>query len=72
MFMLNAAFSVKFLYSNPTLFWPSLFNRFNADGSSFTGPWGRPQNDGPGKNIEIIFILRDYVIMYCAHLANII
>jgi glucoamylase len=21
--------------------------KFNADGTSFTGPWGRPQNDGP-------------------------
>ncbi|RCI00225.1 hypothetical protein CU098_005411 [Rhizopus stolonifer] len=23
--------------------------KFNKDGSSFTGPWGRPQNDGPAE-----------------------
>lgn len=25
--------------------------KFNADGTSFTGPWGRPQNDGPALRV---------------------
>ena len=44
-------FSMRFVYSTAA----PLF-RFNADGSSFTGPWGRPQNDGPGKNIVLPII----------------
>ncbi|MBT4792065.1 MAG: hypothetical protein HON90_10875 [Halobacteriovoraceae bacterium] len=29
--------------------------KYNADGTSFTGPWGRPQNDGPAlRSIALI------------------
>lgn len=28
--------------------------KFNVDGSAFTGPWGRPQNDGPALRVNTL------------------
>ncbi|RCH88939.1 glycoside hydrolase 15 protein [Rhizopus azygosporus] len=33
--------------------------KFNADGSSFTGPWGRPQNDGPAERAVTFMLIAD-------------
>ncbi|ORZ23324.1 glucoamylase [Absidia repens] len=30
--------------------------KFNADGSSFTGAWGRPQNDGPAERASTLIL----------------
>ncbi|ORX44578.1 glucoamylase [Hesseltinella vesiculosa] len=30
--------------------------KFNADGSVFTGPWGRPQNDGPAERASTLIL----------------
>lgn len=42
---------------------PELHFRFNKDGSSYTGAWGRPQNDGPAERastfIQIAEALKD-------------
>jgi glucoamylase len=50
--------------------------KYNIDGSGFTGPWGRPQNDGPAlRAIAMIKFARllldsgetDYVLKYLYH-----
>ncbi|KAG0176201.1 hypothetical protein DFQ28_007757 [Apophysomyces sp. BC1034] len=33
--------------------------KFNPDGSSFTGPWGRPQNDGPAERASTMILIAD-------------
>ncbi|KAI7850636.1 glucoamylase [Circinella umbellata] len=33
--------------------------KFNADGSSFTGPWGRPQNDGPAERATAMILVAE-------------
>tara|TARA_B100001248_G_scaffold262731_2_gene261842 strand:- start:11888 stop:13120 length:1233 start_codon:yes stop_codon:yes gene_type:complete len=47
--------------------------KFNADGTSYQGPWGRPQNDGPAlRSITLIHYAlqlleqgeKDYVVKY--------
>ncbi|KAI8336143.1 glucoamylase [Chlamydoabsidia padenii] len=30
--------------------------KFNPDGSSYTGPWGRPQNDGPAERATTLIL----------------
>ncbi|CAO3645630.1 unnamed protein product [Cunninghamella echinulata] len=35
--------------------------KFNPDGSSFTGPWGRPQNDGPAERATTLIIYSNIV-----------
>ncbi|KAI8086021.1 glucoamylase [Halteromyces radiatus] len=30
--------------------------KFNPDGSSFSGPWGRPQNDGPAERASTLIL----------------
>lgn len=36
--------------------------KFNADGSSYSGPWGRPQNDGPALRALTLTRLALYLI----------
>ncbi|KAI9274296.1 Six-hairpin glycosidase-like protein [Phascolomyces articulosus] len=33
--------------------------KFNADGSSYTGAWGRPQNDGPAERATAMIMIAD-------------
>ncbi|KAI9315487.1 glucoamylase glam [Dichotomocladium elegans] len=33
--------------------------KFNPDGSSYTGPWGRPQNDGPAERATTFILFAD-------------
>ncbi|KAF7727643.1 Glucoamylase, intracellular sporulation-specific [Apophysomyces ossiformis] len=33
--------------------------KFNPDGSSYTGPWGRPQNDGPAERASTMILIAD-------------
>ncbi|CAO3639113.1 unnamed protein product [Cunninghamella blakesleeana] len=35
--------------------------KFNPDGSSFTGPWGRPQNDGPAERATTLILYSNIV-----------
>ncbi|CAO3633478.1 unnamed protein product [Cunninghamella echinulata] len=35
--------------------------KFNPDGSSYTGPWGRPQNDGPAERATTLIIYSNIV-----------
>ncbi|KAG2193291.1 hypothetical protein INT47_008652 [Mucor saturninus] len=36
--------------------------KFNADGSSFTGAWGRPQNDGPAERASSFILIADSIL----------
>jgi len=50
--------------------------KYNIDGTGFTGPWGRPQNDGPAlravtmikfANLLLMSGEQDYVLKYLYH-----
>lgn len=36
--------------------------KFNADGSSYTGAWGRPQNDGPAERADTFILIADSIL----------
>ncbi|KAL9542845.1 hypothetical protein MBANPS3_008407 [Mucor bainieri] len=36
--------------------------KFNKDGSSYTGAWGRPQNDGPASRADTFILIADSIL----------